>query len=480
MVASVALIAGIALTVTDWFWLDPALFRACVTSAAFLAGAALGRARPFARRARTASRWIAAAAAVVAVTDVVLFRITADRDAVPAPVKLAALLGLAFLLGFGLRNRVADACAAGLAATTLVPFAVVGLTGRPFETDPDELPLYAGWLALLAVLLIARRGRWLPALPFAIALVLWHESVHWDFWSIVNLTTQDQAGFAEIFLLAAASVFLPVIAGRAAAALARDECRDGAARLVVRVQRDPWRTSLVGALIATAFLQSIGSMSTANLIVLAAGAACLAHCAAGRSFGALAPWTAAAAVSVPLSVAFQQRLNARFFTLTVLPEALIVLYVPLVVGAVVAGTRALRWPSSVLAAVLICETAAFVSMQSIIWPGDWSDGTHLIWALSWCAVVSLLVHAVATSDVSTQVVLAASPIVSLLVSEAFYGTREACSGWIPHAAVVPSLLAGPAAALLGLAARRVRSMTAVPADHPSFELAALRQRASNP
>src|SRR5262245_21494758 len=73
VVSAAVLVAGIAVTATDWFSLDPALFRALVTSAAFLAGATLSGLNPFERRDWTADRWSVAALAVVAVIDVALF-----------------------------------------------------------------------------------------------------------------------------------------------------------------------------------------------------------------------------------------------------------------------------------------------------------------------------------------------------------------------------------------------------------------------
>ena len=72
VVSATALVAGIAVTKGDWFWLDPALFRAWVTSAAFLAGAALGASRPFTPRAWTMHRSGIAAAAVVSAAEVVI------------------------------------------------------------------------------------------------------------------------------------------------------------------------------------------------------------------------------------------------------------------------------------------------------------------------------------------------------------------------------------------------------------------------
>ena len=478
-VSAALLVAGIAVTTTNWFWLDPALFRAWITSAAFLAGAALAT-----RSTAAQLRWSVgvsgvAVAMVVVAADVVLFRASSADDGVTTTIKLLAFLGLTFLIGFGLRDRIAVACAAAFAALTLVPGMLSAAAGGEFPTEPREPALYAGWAALLLMLLAARRGRWVLALPFAIGLVLWHESVGWDVWGLKNLSTKDHVGFTEIFVTAAASVLLPVVAGRAAAVLARGEDRDGVARLVVRIQRDPWRTALVAVLVATAFVRSTESMSIADLIVVAAAMALLAHCSAGPVHIALAPWAAASVISVPLSFALQARLKDRYFELTVLPEALLVLYVPLVLGAVVAGARTRRWPWWGWAVLAVVLTVEAINLISGVRPDAWCDEAACIWAAAWCLVVSFLFHATATSAVPAWLVLAASPFISLLVNDAFYG---ATLGWssIERSRNVASLLAGPAAALLALAARKVRSMTALPADHTSFELSAARAPALVP
>jgi hypothetical protein len=474
--ALVAGIAGIAVTMGDWLWLDPSLFRAWVTSAAFLAGAALGAPRPIARRAWTTRRWAVMVVWGVAVTALALFW-TADRGhGVPESIKLFVFLVFAFLLGFGLRNPIADACAAGLAAATVFPAAISTEVGGPFPHRSGDPALYAGWLAVFAMLFVARRGRWTLALPIAIGLILWHESVAWDFWSLRNLTTKDQVGFAEIFLVAAASVLMPVIAGRAAAALSRNESGDAPARLVVRIQRDPWRTALVAVLVGTAFFRAIGTPSPECMFVVVGGMACLAHCAVGTSFAALAPWTAAAALSVPLSVAFQEPLWPHSVKLTVLPEALVVLYVPLVLGALVARRRTRGWPWWGWAAVAWAWTLMLLHEAQVVSPSYWHGGESLARDATSCVVISLLVHAVATSAVPARIVLAASPVVSFLVMEAFHCVwmRALGQGGLRWSSLLPALVAGPAAALLALAARRVRSMTAVPEDHASFELAAAR------
>src|SRR5262245_3085587 len=82
VVSAAVLGAGIAITATDWFWLDPALFRAWVTSAAFLAGGALGGSRPVLRGAGTTGRWVVAAMAVLVVVDVLLVRSAGGADGV--------------------------------------------------------------------------------------------------------------------------------------------------------------------------------------------------------------------------------------------------------------------------------------------------------------------------------------------------------------------------------------------------------------
>jgi hypothetical protein len=472
----IAGIAGIAVTMGNWYGLDPALFRACVSSAAFLAGAALGGTRLSARRIWTRGTWAAVATAVVLVVDAVLFRSTMEDDGVAPSIKLVSFLGLVFFLGFGLRNRVAIVCAAGFGAMTVVPSVVAAVGGQQWATYPVEPALFAGWLAVLVMLLVARRGRWGLVLPFAVVLVLWHEAIAWEYWRVRDISTKDSVGFAEIFVLAGVSLLLPVIAGRVAAALRRDDDRDAGARLVVRLQRDPWRTAVVAVLVATAFLESVEWPSTASLLVVVAGMACVAHCVAGPSLAALAPWTAAAAISVPLSLAFQARLKDRFFELTVLPEALIIAYVPLVIGAVVGGTRTLRWPWWGWVALAVAWMMMVFNVGGSVWTADWTLGADLVRDAAWCVVVSLLVHAVATSAVPARVVLAASAAVSFSAIDGFYGIHALVPGWFRDSPIVPALLAGPAAAMLALAARRVRSMTALPEDHPSFELPAARAR----
>src|SRR5262245_26594304 len=151
----------------------PSFVLAWTVSAAFVAGAALGVRAPAAfgtpARARVAAALLAVAGGALAGYFIDAFDTYAPRVWI---ARLAAA-GFAFFFGFGLRDALTTACAAGLAAVTLVPNVVTGALGM--QRGPHGTAVYAGWVAVVAMLIVARRGRWMLALPFAIAAVCWRD-----------------------------------------------------------------------------------------------------------------------------------------------------------------------------------------------------------------------------------------------------------------------------------------------------------------
>lgn len=473
--AAIAFGAVIVVTSLHWIPLDPTQFDCLVAAASFLAGAAVAVSRKSPRRPWAARRVVVTllAVAVVAATAWLYASLGLTPDTARRATVLLCVVGWSFLLAVGPSDRVLLLGVAGLIALTVFEAGLLSVERR----GSDLAALHVGWVTSVTMLLLARSGRWRLALPCAIAAMLWRESVLWDIWGRRSLIAGNEVRLVEILVLAGASVLLPVVAGRAAAALERGDDGDATARLVVRIQRHPWTTALVAVLLGAALFHSGGTSSPARLLVAVAGMSCLAHCAAGASFAALAPWAAAALLSLPLTRSLARWYWLYRFESVVLPEALIVLYVPVAVGAVVANARSVRWPWWGCAVALAGEAIGIFLVANDAWPIARRLGDDLALATTWCVVVSLLVHAVATSAVSARTALAVSPVASFVVIVVYYGFSDFRFGW---SGVVPVVVAGPVAALLALAARRIRSMTALPEDHASFELGAARARALVP
>ncbi len=474
---AMVLAASIAVVLTGERGIDPSLFLAWIVAPAFVAGATLAGTHRAERWTWTVDRCVLVG---LLVGSLVGLRALASGGVDPWVARLA-VAGVSFQLGAATRNFLAVGCATALGVLTLSPTALVAMSGRSTDQATGGPALYAGYLGVIGLMLAARHGRWLALMPLAMLAAVWRESAIWGIWSLRNPSLKDVAWFSVILLLAMFSVVLPIVAGRAAAALATPASGDPFSRLIVRFQRDRWWTALIAFGIGTALFRSAwNGPEQGDLVIASAAVIFVQNACFGPSFalGSLAPWVAASALCVPLSMSYCAPLRSHSFELTVWPEAVVALYVPLVVGLVAARARSMRFPwwgwLTIAGVAVVAVANVDRRLRSALHP----DG--LGGDITWCAAVALLVHAVATSQVSARLVLALSPIASFLVIDAFYAIRGFVSdeyGFVPSP-ILPALAAGPVAALLALGARRVRSMTAVPEDHPSLELAAARAAAT--
>jgi len=270
----------------------------------------------------------------------------------------------------------------------------------------------------------------------------------------------------------AAAALLPVtyVAGAFAAELADGAAADDGARLVVVAQRHPWRTSLVlaGAMVGLSGpwtwrwypLHSPFDWLTLNALLLCV-VAFIAHAGRGgrSSSDRLAPWLVANLAAIAMALAIDASSFSRDnFEVMLLWSAAFAIW-PLMAGVLMPGSPpgdALPVAARVLPAVMtfFAPVAAAIARSADYWTFS---------AFACLPVAPIAFHAAVRSR------LRAATIVGLALS-------CGCAWQILQPAGrrfrndESSALLGPVAwtlaGLLVVAARRARSMTAVPLDHP--------------
>jgi hypothetical protein len=447
-------LAASALALGDGLW---------AVAASWSAGALLRRERGVAP--------VVAQGLVLAIVFALMDSAPFEPRRLPWTPALAAYAATAFFVGWAPpRFPVRDGLIALGAAGAIAAFAVSQGAPRPL----DQAVCGVGGLA---VTWLARLGRRTPAVAAAGVLVAARCALGSE---------------APLHVLAAASLAGAgaVLAGEFAAALDEDVAADDGARLVILCRSTPWPTSFLVAAAAAwpaakvvealcpydarvqVFAMWIRHESATSIpvvpmsLVVAAGAGFLLHAGRGgrSTWDRLAPWCAAGvtAFGVAAWLVADRRVGAADGAsalglcgcLLLWPLAAGVLLsdvsTPSLVGALAsasaAGVALLPWIAERVAPIDAWRTAAFATL--IVAPPAF--------------------HAAVRARVGAPVILAAAAAAALvqgsiapdvLVDDRFLFARR--DGVWP-ACVGAWLLAG----VLVLAARRCRSMTAVPRDHP--------------
>jgi hypothetical protein len=270
----------------------------------------------------------------------------------------------------------------------------------------------------------------------------------------------------------AAAALLPAtyIAGALAAELADGAAADDGARLVVVVQRHPWRTSL---LLAGAVVGLTGPWTwrwyplhspfdwMTTLTLLACVVAFIAHAGRGgrSSSDRLAPWLVAnlAAIATAMTIS-SSPFSRNSFELNLLGAAAFAIW-PLMAGALMPGSPPgdeLPVAARVLPAVMVlfAPIAAAIGRSAEYWTFS---------AFACLPVAAIAFHAVVRSRLRSATIVGLALCCGCawqILQPEGRRFRDAES----------SALLGPVvwtlAGLLVIAARRARSMTAVPLDHP--------------
>jgi hypothetical protein len=254
-------------------------------------------------------------------------------------------------------------------------------------------------------------------------------------------------------------------------------------RAVVFCQRHPWWTSLVVAVLITAYGgpgiynwwrgQAAPMLMTA-LLPVPAGFAFLAHAGRGgrTPMDRLAPWLAANVVALVAAVAF---CDTRWWNVPWTAALLVTMPFaiwPLVAAVLLPGDP----PGDETPVALIGYPAALVLLPPALAEVYGIADMWVVATALGLAIVPLAVHAVVRSPWPTVRVLAVATFLGFTSSvlqlwHLQYGVLDPV--WFFAGGRKMPLLFPPAVwfagALLAVAARRCRSMTAVPADHPIVE-----------
>jgi hypothetical protein len=260
---------------------------------------------------------------------------------------------------------------------------------------------------------------------------------------------------------------------------------DRATRLVVWCQRHPWVTSLAVALAVGTFAgpgiynwcrHGTSAEVTTVFLLVPAGFAFLAHAGRGArsSWDRFAPWLAANVVATIAALEFCETGLWRVPWTSALEVSVPFAVWPLASAALLPGDP----PADAAPAALVGYPAALVLFPPALaaaWRGEvWSDADFWAVGMVFClAIAPLAFHAAVRSRAAPGRLVAVAVLLgfasSVLSSEgrtrAVFGRVDFWSETRPMSPLLPPAvwLAG---ALLAVAARRCRSMTAVPADHP--------------
>jgi hypothetical protein len=254
----------------------------------------------------------------------------------------------------------------------------------------------------------------------------------------------------------------------------RRSTRGGAGdAIIVACQRHPWIASValsVGVVAAaTASLLGLGRyMTTHNVLALlppaTASFAAIGHIGRGARATAdrLAPWFAANVVALVVSLVLANALGWRAQVPATLMLVLVIAVWPLASAALLPGSP--PGDETPIAAVAFpAAIVAFPPAGALLLTGGNPQDVADAWAILTAVCVPLVplaVHALIRSRLRTPLLLALS--LACGVAWELLDPEERRRGF------VPTMLAPAAALAVGLlvaAARRARSMTAVPLDH---------------
>jgi hypothetical protein len=269
------------------------------------------------------------------------------------------------------------------------------------------------------------------------------------------------------------AMLIPMVCGMAARAAARDAAPDDGARLVVAIERRPWKAAPVLGVVlfyavntAEAFVPG-GDDPASHFALLgriASTSVLLAMVASGAagSLGALAPLCTASAFalcawSVSSLVAGPTELPDVIGYRAVRSAAYLVPQI-LTRGALARMLGIGRFAMPLLAvAFLLPQIAVSERVETSPWVG-------LVWVL----VVAVTCVAVATGDAPASQIVVTAVVLGLLqrLAMELLAVRGHVQLGVGSWFELP--IAWMLAAAFAVAARRVRTMTAIPLDHPVF------------
>lgn len=353
------------------------------------------------------------------------------------------------------------------AALALTAAAVLRLS-RPAHDAVSPADALLAALALVVALLGRLRRDVAAVVLLGVAMAACVAVRHW------LRSSSDVLGTAVAVML----LPLAYLAGAFAADLEEGVAADEGTRLVVLAQRRPWATSVaIAAVIVGAGgpwaadwygVRDPVDVATA-LVLVPVAFAFLAHAGRGGRTGSdrLAPWLAtnSAALVAALVFAAAPWWNLQFAS--TLAMALPIALWPLVCGVLLPGDP--PGDETPFAVVAFALTLCLFPLAAtwIVRPADaWATTTALSVLL-----VPLAFHAAVRSRLRSGTIVLASLGVGVL-GEALRPSAVWFSGSM-HASPFRTGLLVPAvwlcAGVLAVAARRCRSMTAVPRDHPIVE-----------
>jgi hypothetical protein len=395
-----------------------------------------------------------------------------DAAASVARVLVGATALTACVVALSQRHRVFVALGAALMAD-LCAVAIAGLVvGWTIErTRWTELALAA---LTLVVAELARRRRDLAAVVLlGVAMAVCVASRHW------------LLGSSDVLGTAVAVMLLPLayLAGAFAADLEEGVAPDGGTRLVVLAQRRPWATSvaIAAAIVGATCPWAVERLRHANantvttcLLLVPAAFAFLAHAGRGgrATIDRLAPWLAANVAVAGSAFAYAALTPWGIHWTSALMVLVPFAVWPLVCAALLPGEP----PAGETPAALICYPATLVLFPPILAAVFRSADLWAVGTAACLAIVPLALHATVRSRRTTPQILAAAVLLGAAsaairpagpAEEAVRADGNHVERLAMSAALPPIVwLLG---ALMAVAARRCRSMTAVPRDHPIVE-----------
>jgi hypothetical protein len=287
-------------------------------------------------------------------------------------------------------------------------------------------------------------------------------------------STASQMGPAALALaLAAAGIAAAWTLGRVARRLDADDAADGGVRLVVALQRHPWRVSIAAA-VAIGFLAAVSTgwlphlagfhvfdadlESEVVLPWLQATVVAISFVAQiGRGardpLQRFAPWLAMNVLAVGAALAMAQSPD-RLAGPLMLCLALVVW--PLVVELFVSARPVARETPLVALGLCVLTVASEAAAAT--------DRLPILFLFT-LAILPLAFQTLARTNIDGRPIFVGGLAAGALVAAA--ALTSTVPSWRRHAPVPWAYAAvWPFAAVLVLAARRARSMTAIPRDHP--------------
>ena len=347
---------------------------------------------------------------------------------------------------------------------------------------------------LLAASLAARRRSVLAVVAAVVTL-----SLCWRFQAGVELWVRpyEYSGFRHDFEAQCWLVFMALTAGATSSGFGDDTGPSRGARLLVAAQRHPWITSTVIAVIVLACARGLTIWTeswtllfdplsnTTILTLLLTGVSFVAHVGrgGGDAFHRLAPWFAASVAGIFLLWSPLQGSHSSS-SLDILLGLLVVcwpLASSIVMEAVETARSARVMTIVLLAALLLLPLAASLASSLAERLSDPASTaireTHELLSfeggvcdVSWAILVPLAFHAAVRSDLSSGSIAFTAAALGLHWSVGRFAGASGSFYYyhhrVNHSVFVLDGVVWTLAGLLVLAARRSRSLSAIPRDHP--------------